>query len=266
MSVKIKQEFKALLKIILIIIVSIIIFYGFSQVLDATNSIWLPIGFVILGILPMFGSYLHEKFPNKFFKVIESIFVLPIGAIMLLLSMAMPTIMILFFIIFVVGATLSPPLIFFKINDFTHWIHFTSEVELYVKLTFTSIFGILFIDSIVILAFKIPPLSNKFAPQMEKFNFEELLSYVFNIQNVRIMFYLIYAIFLIFYSFVMLNSNNYSISGNNRAMLQSFLTFIAVDRAVVILKDNKFTFSGLLKKFNSSMFAALKENKENNNE
>ena len=95
---------------------------------------------------------------------------------------------------------------------------------------------------------------------MKPYELDKLTDYFLSLENVRSIVYFGYVIVLLvinYYNFQDLTV--WSSLTMDRAILQSFLTFIAVERALIFLKTLNFRPSVLLEKISSSILSKIKD-------
>lgn len=85
---------------------------------------------------------------------------------------------------------------------------------------------------------------------MKKYKLDELIEYIINRQNIRFAIYVSFFIYIFIYSFQMLeNSSLFVTDLRDKAILQSFLCFLAYDRLLLNSKIVALMPSKLLNKF-----------------
>ena len=98
--------------------------------------------------------------------------------------------------------------------------------------------------------------------KMKKYQIKELIHYIFTLNNIRFCIYVIYFIFMIFYSIQFLENN---ITYKSNAVLQSFLTYLAFDNIIMLKKQIFFSPIEFLKKIIFSIIPNNDEQTENHN-
>lgn len=100
---------------------------------------------------------------------------------------------------------------------------------------------------------------------MNPYQLDKLTDYLLSENNVRFIIYCVYVVLLLKFNYEDFEQNNLSvISQNNRAILQSFVTFIAFDRALTLLKQLEFKPSNLLSKIIESFMNKVKYKNDGN--
>ncbi|MBZ9731692.1 hypothetical protein LB467_18570, partial [Salegentibacter sp. JZCK2] len=96
--------------------------------------------------------------------------------------------------------------------------------------------------------------------KLKKYKFKELTDYLISGNNIRFMIYISYFIYLLLFNiFDLQNQNLYSNSMIDKAVLQSFITFIAFDNVLKNFKNLEFKPSEL---FNRILLSITGEDKK----
>ncbi|WP_139316522.1 hypothetical protein [Algoriphagus marinus] len=124
--------------------------------------------------------------------------------------------------------------------------------------------------SAVIFNFQIRKFINYISPGSSDspdkiLKYKEISDYLLSENNIRFTIYSVYFIVLIFNNILSFQSQASEIDINfNKAILQSFVTFIAFERSLSILKTLKFKPSDLLDKIHGAISNHIKEINKNN--
>jgi hypothetical protein len=102
---------------------------------------------------------------------------------------------------------------------------------------------------------------------MKKFRLDELIAHIINKENIRFVIYISFFIYLVVYSYKMLgNSSILETSLHDKAILQSFLCFLAFDRVILNSKQVVLLPSIFLNKLINSITQKEKDGLEKENE
>ncbi|MCD8401305.1 hypothetical protein G1K66_12320 [Tenacibaculum finnmarkense] len=259
----IKKESKSTIFVLIIIIISLVIMFllsmGMKHLNYAKNLNWL---FYFLGyiFLLIFVHWLRKKFPNKMLEYIDIGISFPLAIFLLLFQFTIPSIGLVLHIFLFVLFSFAFPLLLLRINEYFDYVTLTEQTTLFINLTFATCFSVAFYRQLLSFIYQFGPFKIKNSEKMKKFRLDELTEYVLNKENIRFIIYSSFFIYLIIFSFQLLqNSSVFEIAEKDRAIYQSFLCFLAFDR--ILLNSNKFILlpSQLLKKMINSITQKEKE-------
>lgn len=134
--------------------------------------------------------------------------------------------------------SLIVPILFFKSLEYFNWGLDINPLTLtYLQWTATVFIAVLFNFQIrkILNKFTIMPIKN--SKNLKSYNFEKLTESLLSENNIRFIIYAIYVILLVSINFR--SFENVS-KINDKAILQSFVTFIAFDRLLTLLKQLDF--------------------------
>jgi len=208
---------------------------------------------VIFVILTLLGKVLKNNIFNKIINVI----LFPGGIILVLGILIIPflklikNIVIYFLLVFSVSYFLFYILQYFNLIE-------SSTLVTYLNWTFIVFISVLF-------NFQIRRLINYTSPNISDssdkiLKDKEISDYLLSENNIRFIIYVIYIFVLIFnnISSFQIEASNQN-PDNNKAILQSFVTFIAFERALSLLKTLEFKPSDLLNKISGAISNHLKD-------
>jgi len=138
---------------------------------------------------------------------------------------------------------------------------------LYIKLTSIAFIAVMFNYLLRKLVYLISPARLKTSKKLKPYELDKLTDYLLSEQNVRFLIYGLYVLLLFTINVNNFESMAYSTSLNNdKAILQSFVIFIAFDRALILLKQLEFKPSDFLAKITQSIINKFKDLEDKNHE
>lgn len=254
-----KQSYKEVKAsaIIISIIGGLILLVNFIQKSGwAKTLLWmLLIYLMFVALLVIIGSI----YKNHYFKKIVSFLFFPLGLIFAALLLILPFFALLihlifyFFIAFIIPELLYTTLNYFHLIDFVR-----PATSIYLKITLTVFISVLFNPLLRHAVYLISPSKLKTSEKLKPYELDKLTDYFLSTSNVRFVVYGIYFM-------VLLAVNCFGMQGNSftsgvevdKSILQSFVTFIAFDRALTLLKQLPFRPSELLNRIRESIFRKL---------
>lgn len=242
-----------------IIIISVIVFYFSGSVMIPTENgsgLKMVVCLISYICLIYLFNWLEQKFPNKFLKTINFIIVLPAAIFTVLYQLTIPSITLIFNVILFLLVSLLIPLFLIKVNTYLEIFNLTTSTEVFIVLSLIAIISLTFHKQILNFLYKYGPSRLKDSKKMKKYNLEEIIEYVVNKENIRFMIYTVFFIYLVIFSFQLLQEESiFEVKEIDKAVLQSFLCFLAYDR--LLLNSSRFILlpSVLLNKFLNSMAA-----------
>lgn len=245
----IKKEIKAFIVLIIGILISITVCNIFINFLNSSINKVIIIIIAFLFYL-IFVNILGSCFGNTKNKVLKNIIYsisVPAAVIILILNIIGPFMLILWtlFLYFIYSALL--PVILLMI--LSYFIELPVELTKFIIYSLVPIIAISFHKTIMNFIFKSPNVKSKYyIDDKIKYN-EELITYIFNINNVRFLIYLLYFIYLILFSIKSISGGNvFETEGTDYSILQAFLVFLAFDSIRINSKDVKLIASKILEK------------------
>ncbi|MES2726934.1 MAG: hypothetical protein V4643_07515 [Bacteroidota bacterium] len=202
---------------------------------------------------------------NKLFQKTSAIFYLPFGLLVAAVSLLIPFLAVFLHLIFYFVFAYLLPEMTYKILNYFHLIDFiTPSTALYLKITITVTISVLFNPVLRGIIHKISPWNRKSSEKLKKYELHKLSNYFLSTDNVRFFIYSSYVITLLIINICNFQGQPFKDSfGIDKSILQSFVTFIAVDRALVLMKALEFRPSELLNQIWRTIKKSFKEDDNN---
>ncbi|MDK2773295.1 MAG: hypothetical protein KYX68_13905, partial [Flavobacterium sp.] len=198
-------------------------------------------------VVCFFIYQIRRKFNFRFLKILESIILSPIYflGVFIPVSITIVTSQMAIYLYLIFSFTI--PMLIFNLDCEYQITNLKFETWIYIICTCGVGFSFIFHKQIRFLVYKVIPLIDKIDGGAKKTKLIELNNYILSENNIRFMIYFLYFLGLIVINFMSLQGTSYYKDINiDKAVLQSFVTFIAFDRVVANLKANEFRPSNLL--------------------
>jgi hypothetical protein len=263
--IKKNKEFFILILILLSGIIIIAFLVLFQWIADHIYTLdhfwWILISYIIGGILFYF---LQTKLKHQIFKYLFKIWIFPILAVVGLIRLSVPFFVIQVHLMYYVIIAVSIPVAFYFIDKLYDITSISNGLYTYIILTFSVIVGTIFNKQIKHLAYIFSPFRIYYSEKLKKYKFKELTDYLISENNVRFMIYISYFIYLLLFNiFNLQNQNFYSNPVIDKAVLQSFITFIAFDSVLRNFKTLEFKPSEMLNRIFLSITGEDKQEEKN---
>lgn len=246
-----KKEKKAGIILIIGFIIFILIFVipvHFIN-LDSKNGLYVFLLFIVYIVLSFWIGSLENKTTNKFLKWLIYIFTAPMAVVYFIQKFSMPFMTLILNSILYLAISLAPVLLIGLLNK-TKIILISHEEFTFWSLTIATIISIMFNKYILKFILRHSPAFTNNRNGKDTIELKELTKYIFNPHNIRFLIYLLYFIFMLFYSVKYLRGD--SINNNkllDNSILQAFLVFLAYDSIRINSKEIKLLPSIILTRF-----------------
>lgn len=262
-----KKELFKEIKSTAILVIIVVIISATSSFLDnkAFQKVFITSLFVYISttiFLHIIGSYLKNKYFNKFTSIIS----FPFGIIYATLLVLIPFISLIIHVIFYFGIAFLIPELLYKGLNYLHLIDFiTKPTTFYLKITLTVFISVILNPLLRGIVYSVSPIMHKSSQKLNPYELDKLTDYFLSTDNVRFFVYGFYVLALLTTNYF--NFQGDSLSSNietDKSILQSFVTFIALDRTFALMKQLDFKPSGLLSKIYQSISNKLDTDKTDN--
>lgn len=247
MTVKKKKELLALFKltgifiaIVLVLAISIFIFDWIGKI-----EWYYYLIYIVIAIL---SFYISRNIKNKALQYGLHLIGLPIYFVFALAIITLPSyLLIIHFLVFLLICFLIPFSILNKLIDH-HILGITIWQALFLVTTIGTISTIIFNKKIISIVLFISPARFSDSKTVKSFLEKNKLDLWLDKNNLRMIYYSIFFIYLFYYSFLLLSDKiTIEASSGENAWLQSFLCFIAFDSIILNSKSVQVLPTMLLK-------------------
>lgn len=243
-----------------------IIIFGFPYLLAYYKiESYFYLSLLIYILICGFLAILNTLVKNKILKKIISIILFPAGIILTIGSFIIPIGFLLIHLFYYVAFVVLIPTTILKLLTLFD-IYQTNQIPTltYIKFTSSVFIAVLFNYQIRKLIYKTSPARINSSKKLKPYELDKLTDYMLSENNVRFLIYSLYVILLIITSYANFEEKYLSISTtNDKAILQSFVTFIAFDRILSLLKQLEFKPSDFLNKIIKSIANKFKNLEKN---
>ncbi len=244
-----KNEIISLIKLVLFLLVVLILIFTSILSFDLIQKLkwYYIITYLIFGAISIFVA---TRLKNKLLKIIFNIIALPIYFVISFAIIILPYyLLIIYFVFFLIICFLLPISILQKLID-NHLIELSSKQALFIVLTLGTISTIVLNKTLISIVLFLSPA--RFSDSKKVGNIYEniKLDIWLDRNNLRMFYYLVFLIYLFYYSFTLLsNEATIQASSFENAWLQAFLCFIAFDSLIINSKSIEVLPSRLLNEF-----------------
>jgi hypothetical protein len=231
--------------------IAVLMVYGVSQFVSLAHSGW----YLTIYILTIVVSYVfHIRYKNTGARVIYKSLIFPAKIFKGFIKISTPYLILqthLALYLFFAGIL---PLGFFLIDQLSDLINLNFPTHIYIMVTFSVVFATLGNAQLKKLIYLVSPFRLTQLQKHKKIDFKELTDYLLSESNIKFIIYSIYFLYLIIINLFNFQQNSfYSNPETDKAVLQSFITFIALERLVTNLKELDFKPSEMIKRLLDTM-------------
>jgi len=202
---------------------------------------------------------------NNLTSKIEKIITYPFDLAFAILTFIIPISIILIHLIFYVGISFLIPELIYLTCDFIDNQLISQQTHIYLLISSASFIMVILNFQLRSYIHRISPARFKTSEKLKPYRLEEISEYILSENNVRFIIYSTYVIILTIINFSSFQAYTTIFNPYENTILQSFVTFIAFDRAIGIMKNLNFKPSDFLIMLIRSVYNKLESIKSNNN-
>ena len=254
------------LKATAFIVLGIGLFCLLTYLISHSGSSYL-VGFFIYFTSTIILLILNTFIKNKYFNKIITFLSYPLAIIYALTSLIIPFGALISHIFFYFGIAFITPQLIYLLLKYLQVIEISNSPNIiYLKITLTVFICVVFNPILRKIVYNISTLRLKSSEKMKVYELEKQTDYILSSENIKFLVYSSYVIIIILMNYYNLQGISYNSSLDiDKAVLQSFVTFIAFDRAFILMKQLNFRPSIFLNKIIQSVYKSLKEDKKDEN-
>ncbi|MCR9182608.1 MAG: hypothetical protein NXH73_06750 [Flavobacteriaceae bacterium] len=228
-----------------------LIIYGLGWFIDLKYSGW----FLIAYLLGCLTSYIFEKRQSTYItKAIKQAFLFPVKLFTGFITLSAPYLILQIHLLIYLFFACAVPAVFYLLDHFSDVINLNFPTHIYIFVTFSVVIATLLNDRIKQLIYLLSPFRISHLQKIKKIDFKELTDYLLSENNIKFIIYSIYFFYLLIINFFNFQQNSfYSDPETDKAVLQSFITFIALERLITNLKELEFKPSEMIRRLLDSM-------------
>ncbi len=250
------------IKAILIFIMIGAVIFGFTfaiSYLKLQNYLFGSIVIYMAGALLLL--ILNSLTNSGFIKTLLGYYLIIAHLLWVLGALLMPFgFLFIHFLYYIFFSLFIPESLYWIYNFFDLNILSNNTTILYLKLTMSTFIAVIFNYQLRYLIYAISPARLKTSKKLKPYELDKLTDYLLSDRNVRFIIYSGYFILLSITNIMTFeNKTLTSTILNDKAILQSFVTFIAFDRALALLKQLEFKPSDFLNRIVDSIRRKFKQ-------
>lgn len=249
-----KKEIYSTIIIIVINILIVAMVFLLNFLLGLLNKIdFIYLKIIIYFTICLIAFQINKKYNNSLAKIIANIIYLPITILVIFAVIAIPILSIQLSIFLYLALSFLLPLIAYFIDEYYQLTALNLETWIYIILTLGILIAFLFHKYLKFLVDNIISILNLNSTRIQKFKLIELNNFVISLNTIKLSTFFLYLIYLITTNLMALQSKSFYENPNvDQAVLQSFVTFLAIERILESIKVTKFRPSKLLEILKSS--------------
>lgn len=243
---------------ILILGLAVGIVFIVDTVLDASYGLWYVSAYILV-CTSLFVIGKRKK--NSTLLRIQRILVLPFTLFIGFLSVAMPYFVLQIHLFVYLFFSSIIPILLYLIDRSTGLLDLKITTHIYIIVTFSVITATLMNKQMKYLTYQFSPMQLYSTHISKRFEFNRLTNYFLSEHTIKFVIYFSYFLYLLIFNFFTFEEHSlYSSPLMDRAVLQSFITFLALERLISNLKDLDFKPSEMLKLLLTSIRGDDKDN------
>ncbi|MDB5228286.1 MAG: hypothetical protein JWN78_2479 [Bacteroidota bacterium] len=244
-----KKEFTATLLLIAINVFVIGVVYLSDYLLKFISNVHHKFLIFFIWLVLCIGLYyLYDYFDNRITKIIFYTVCFPALILFVISKILLPLLGVQMYLFFYVIGCILIPASLLKLNNFFHWFTLTNATSTYILISSGCIIAIVLHEQ---LSKVILYLTSK----IQNETYKDIIDYLISEKNIKFVIYLAYLIFLAVYNVNNLEGSSFYNSPElDKAVLQSFITFLAFERVLINFKESEFKPTQLLTRIKDSIF------------
>lgn len=197
---------------------------------------------------------LGKRTKNPLTDRLKRIVCVPFTLIHQFISVAMPYFILQIHLLIYLFFSAVMPILLYRIDRLTGVLELTITTHIYLIVTFSVITATLLNKQMRFLTFQCSPLQLLSSRLSKRMEFQQLTDYFLSEHTIKFVIYFSYFLYLLIFNLFTFEEHSlYSSPLIDKAVLQSFITFLALERLISNLKDLKFKPSEMLKLLLNSM-------------
>jgi hypothetical protein len=249
------------IKAVLMFIGIFILFSAFIHLISlGENEIYFYcfIGYILVCLIALI---IQKIFKNKIVDIITEIIYIPAKILVSVGAFVIPFTTVFVHLLYYIMISFVIPIILIQGLKHFEFLTFLTETTIFfIQISISVFSSVLFNYQIRQLIYLISPARIKTSKKIKPYELDKLTDYLISEKNIRFSIYILYFILLI-----AINISDFQgvslteVPTFDKAILQSFIAFIAFDRVLSLLNELEFKPSTFLKKIVLSISNKLKE-------
>lgn len=256
-----KNEIYSIIIILLTNILMVGILFLTMFLIEISSKVdYMLLKFLAYILLCIIIFQINKRHNTLFFNTIANIIYAPFIILFFVVLIAIPVLSVQMSVFLYLVFSFLAPMTAYRIDEYFQLTVLNFETWVYIIITLGIIIAFSFHKYLKILVVKIVSIIHLKSERIQKLKLIELNDFVLSINNVKFTIFFLYLIYLITTNITALQHNSFYENQNiDKAVLQSFVTFVAIDRILTILKQTEFKPSKLLEILKSSLKQGLEK-------
>lgn len=230
---------------ILILGLAVGIVYCVDTLLETRFGIWY-LAFYLFACTTLY--VLGRRYKNELAAKLHCIAVLPFTLFLGFLSVAMPYFVLQIHLFVYLFFSSIVPILLYRLDRFTGLLDLKITTHIYLIVTFSVITATLMNKQMKELTYRFSPMQLYSNHISNRFEFHHLTDYFLSEHTIKFVIYFSYFLYLLIFNLFTFEEHTlYSSPMMDKAVLQSFITFLALERLLSNLKELDFKPSEMLK-------------------
>jgi hypothetical protein len=255
---------KEIISILILILINVVLLLFISSISFLINYIptyknwkyFILLYFILLTIFYVIGN----RFKNKIISYVFIILALPFILLYFIGTIGIPFMMLQVHLILYLALCFAIPTLTYNLYEYLGYPPISAELKVYLILSVSVICSVIFQRQIKFLVHKFSPARLKTSEKLRPYNIEELSNYLLSENNIKFVVFVVYfTIIVIVNYFNFKGSSYYNTEKIDKAVLQSFVTYIAFDRIISSLKQVEFKPTEMISKMAKSISAKMEQ-------
>lgn len=227
----IKNEIYSIIIILLINILIVAMSILIMFLIDHSSKVrYLFFKFLIYILICVITFQINKRYKKLFVDIIANIIYLPITILAFFTLIALPVLSVQMSIILYLVFSFLAPITAYRIDEHFQLTVLNFETWVYIIITLGIMIAFSFHKYLKFLVDKIISIMHQKSERIQKLKLIELNDFVISINNIKFTIFFLYMIYLIATNVMALQNKSFYDNPNiDKAVLQSFVTFVAID-------------------------------------
>ncbi len=242
-----------LIEIAAVLILLFVIFLIVMVLSALNNRYFLQCILTSLGFYALILFLTHKiglRVKTKIYQKFRTVIFYPLGIMYFVITALIPFLSLWMHLVLYFGIAFCIPELIYHALNFSHLVDFLTESTIrYLRISLFVIICVLLNPFLRSLVYKISPATRQSSKNVKYYELDKLTNYLLSMNNIKFIVYSAYVVALVVTNYLNFQGDSFSKDiSTDKSILQSFVTFIAFDRAIVLMKQLDFRPSRLIQK------------------
>lgn len=225
--------------------------YAMRLFFNLENTLWYLAAYIFSTAL---CYYITIQFKSRGALLLYKICIFPIKFIKGFFTISAPYLVLQIHLALYLFFASIIPIAFFFFDQMSDLVNLNLPTHIYIMVTFSVVFATLGNTQLKKIIYTVTPFGLTRFQRFNKIDFKELTDYLLSESNIKFIIYTIYFLYLLVINLFNFQQHSfYNDPETDKAVLQSFITFIALERLVTNLKEINFKPSEMIKRLLDTM-------------